>query len=168
MSPTYSFVADLGFYRTAFARYRRQHFSWRRTILLISALAVLGLAWIYGQKAGALWTIVPACAFVGGIVGAAVTYSLTKLLFPRRIKRTPGYGGTIAVRLDDEGLHAKEMYGEAKLAWAAFNRVVRFSDGLLLLRGNTIRWLPDSALQNSTPAEALAFVRSKSQVITID
>jgi hypothetical protein len=168
MSPAYSFVADLSFYRTAFARYRRQRFSWRPMVLLVSAFAILALAWIYGQKINALWTIVPACAFVGGVAGAATTYSVTKLLWPRRIKRSPGYGGTITVRLDDEGLHAKEMYGEAKLAWAAFNRVVRFSDGLLLLRGNTLRWLPDSALQNSTPEEALAFVRSKSQVFTID
>jgi hypothetical protein len=60
-----------------------------------------------------------------------------------------------------------EPNAQATFAWAAFTGVARFSDGILLMRGRIIRWLPDSALQNSVPEEALAFVRSKIEVVEI-
>jgi hypothetical protein len=92
---------------------------------------------------------------------------VSKLLLPPRIKRSPGFGSTITVNLDDDGLFAKEEHGEARLSWAAFTRVVRLSDGLLLLRGKVIRWLPDSALKDVTPQQALELVQSNVQVTVL-
>jgi hypothetical protein len=165
MNISYSFVADWGFYRTAFARYRQQRPHRHRAIVMAIAIAtVLLLAWLYGLSSGALWTPIPLFALIGGVAGALGTFVLVKILVPQRMKRAPNYGATVSVTLDDEGLHAVEPHAQATLAWPAFTRVVRFGDGILLIRGRVIRWLPDAALQNSTPDDALAFVRSKTQV----
>jgi hypothetical protein len=81
--------------------------------------------------------------------------------------RAPNYGATVTITLDDNGLHATEPHAQVCLAWAAFTRVVRFADGILFVRGEIARWLPDSALQNVTPEVALAFARSMTEVATV-
>jgi hypothetical protein len=162
---SYSFIANWSFYRTAFARYGRQKPNrYRMTAVVIAIGAGLLLAWAYGRASGALWAPISESALIGGFFGGAGTYAANRYLLPRRIKRSPDYGATITVRLDDEGLHGSEPHAQASLGWAAFTRVVRFTDGFLFLRGNVIRWLPDSALTNATPEEALAFVRYKTEV----
>jgi hypothetical protein len=83
------------------------------------------------------------------------------------MKRSPGYGDTVTIVLDDDGFHAQAPNEQSNLGWAAFTRVARFPDGILLLRGRVIRWLPDSALRDTTPGEALAFVQSKTTVVAV-
>jgi hypothetical protein len=151
----------LGLHGTAFARYRKQRLDRLRNILIaLAVVAVLVLAWC-GRSVSARWTSIPESALVGGVVAGVAVYVLARILTPIRIKRSPGYGATVTVILDDDGFHAEAPNEQARLAWAAFTRVARFPDGILLLRGRVIRWLPDSALQNATPGEALALVRSK-------
>jgi hypothetical protein len=169
---SYSFVANWDFYRTAFARFRRQKSKRHRTIAVsIVIAAALLLAWIYGRSSDAVWTYIPKFALIGGViggvVGGATAYALGRILLPRRIKRSPNYGATVAVTLDGEGLHATEPHAQVSLAWAAFTRVTRFKDGILFVRGSVIRWLPDTALQNATPEEVVAFVRSKTDVAIV-
>jgi hypothetical protein len=44
--------------------------------------------------------------------------------------------------------------------WTVYDRAVHFSDGILLVRKGGIRWLPDSALTEGTPGEAIEIVRA--------
>ena len=165
---SYSLVADWTFYRTAFARYRRQKPNRHRTTVCMAVIAAaLLIAWVYGRSSGAAWTLIPESALVGAVVSGAATYALARALLPRRIRRLPNYGVSIAISLDDAGLRASEPHAQASFEWAAFTRVARFADGFLFVRGRVIRWLPDSALTNATPEEALAFVRSKTEVVVI-
>jgi hypothetical protein len=173
---SYSFVANWDFYRTAFARYRRQKSKRHRAIAVsIVIAAALLLAWIYGRSSDAVWSYIPKFALiggviggvVGGVVGGATVYALGRIFLSRHIKRSPNYGATVAVTLDGEGLHATEPHAQVSLAWRAFTRVTRFKDGILLVRGSVIRWLPDTALQNATPEEVVAFVRSKTDVAIV-
>jgi hypothetical protein len=169
---SYSIVTNWDFYRTAFARYRRQKPNRHRTIAVAIVVAVaLLLAWSYGGSSGAAWTPIPKFALiggvVGGVVGGATAYALGRILLPRRIKRSPNYGATVCLTLDGEGLHATEPNARVSLAWAAFTCVTRFEDGILFVRGRVIRWLPDSALQTATPEEVLSFVRTKTEVVVV-
>lgn len=168
MKPSYTFSADWAFYRTAFARYRAQN--QRRYVALgVSALlgTILLVAWLYGQRTGAFWTPIPEFALIGAVVSGSTSYAIAKALLTRRFKRSPSYGATVTVSLEDDGLHATEPLAQTTLAWGAFTRVARFPDGMLFIRGRVIRWLPDAALQNSTPEEALAFVRTKVEVTVV-
>ena len=168
MTVSYSIVANWDFYRTALARYRHQKPNRYRAVALATVVAAaLLFAWVYGRSSGALWTPVPEFALIGGVIGGATTYALARILLPQRIKRSPSYGATVTITLNHEGLHATEQHAQTSLAWAAFTRVIRFADGILFVRGPIARWLPDSALQNTTPEEALAFVRSKTQVAIV-
>ncbi len=168
MQLSYEFVADWGFYRTAFARYRQQRPHRIRSALILLAIAgVLACAWMYAHATHAFWGVIPELALVGGISGGIAGYVASRIVTPIRTKRMPGFGSTITATVDENGLTAAEPQAQASLQWAAFTRVVRFPDGILLLRGRVIRWLPDSALQNATPADALAFVRSKTQVVDV-
>jgi len=168
MKISYEFVADWDFHRTAFARYGRQRPNRLRNslILALSAL-VLACAWMYARATNASWVSIPEFALTCGIAGGLIGFATSKILLPIRLKRTPDYGAKITATLDEDGLTAAEPQAQAILKWAAFTRVAHFPDGILLLRGRVIRWLPNSALQNATPAEALAFVRSKTQVFDV-
>jgi hypothetical protein len=167
MGPMYSFVADTDFYRTALARFRRQQPLWRRWAPWAAILIALITVYVYARATDAPWVLIPA-VLAGGIVGGAAGGFAVRSWIMRRVRRMPGFGGTITVRLDEDGLHMTEPHGEMNLAWTAFNRVVRVNDGLLLMRGSSVRWLPDSALQNVTSDDALAFVRSRVPVVVVD
>lgn len=81
MMISYSLVSDLGFYRTASARYRQQRPNRRRTTLITLVLAViLLLTWMYGRATGAVWTPIPEFALIGGIVGGVMTAALARIL----------------------------------------------------------------------------------------
>jgi len=162
MSISYSFVADWAFYRTAFARYRRQAPNRHRKLAVISLVALaLACAWIYARATHAFWGAIPEFTLVGGIIGGIVGFIIGKLLLPIRLKRSPEFGTKVTVVLNDEGLIASGPDVQTTLNWPAFTRVARHSDGILFLRGRVLRWLPDTALQNATPEEATSFVRSK-------
>jgi hypothetical protein len=168
MTVSYSIVANWEFYRTALARYRRQKPKRYRAVALASVVAAaLLLAWVDGRSSDALWTPIPEFALIGGVLGGATTYASARILLPQRIKRSPNYGATVTITLDDKGLHATEPHAQTSLASAAFTRVIRFADGILFVRGPIARGLPDAALQNTTPEEALAFVRSKTEVAIV-
>jgi hypothetical protein len=50
--------------------------------------------------------------------------------------------------------------GAGRYPWSVYDRAVSFTDGLLLVRKGGIRWLPNAALTEGTPAEAVAVVQS--------
>ena len=51
--------------------------------------------------------------------------------------------------------------GAGHFPWTVYQRAVRFSDGILLLRAGGIRWLPDAALTDGTASDALNIVRQQ-------
>ena len=168
MSVVYEFTADLDFFRTAFARYAQQRPHRLRNIAVLGVSAlVLACAWIYARASNAAWVLIPQMALICGIAGGIAGFAIAKIMLPIRLKRSPNYGAKITATLNEDGLTAVEPQAQANLKWAAFTRVVRFPDGLLFVRGRVIRWLPDSALRDATPADALAFVRSKTQVVDV-
>jgi hypothetical protein len=168
MKLVYEFVADLDFYRTAFARYGRQRpHRLRNAAVLGSSALVLAGAWIYARASHAVWVLIPQLALICVVAGGIAGFATGKILLPIRLKRAPNYGAKITTTLDEDGLTAVEPQAQANLKWAAFTRVAHFPDGILFVRGRVIRWLPDSALQNATPAEASAFVRAKINVVDV-
>jgi hypothetical protein len=168
MKVVYEFAADLDFYRTASARYARQRpHRHRQMITFASSAFVVACAWIYARASHAAWVLIPQMALICGIAGGTGGFAVAKIMLPIRVKRAPNYGATIAATLDEDGLTAVEPQAQTNLKWAAFTRVAHFSDGILFVRGRVIRWLPDSALQNATPEEAVAFVRTKTNVVDV-
>jgi hypothetical protein len=51
--------------------------------------------------------------------------------------------------------------GAGHFPWTVYQRAVRFSDGILLIRPGAIRWLPDTALTEGTVSDTLEIVRQK-------
>src|SRR5262245_28605179 len=124
MTISYSLVADWSFYRTALARYRRQRPERLRNLLVSAALvAVLLFASVYGWCTSASWAPIAQFGLIGGVVGGVGAYALVGILTPLRMKRSPGYGDTVTVVLDESGLRAAAPNEQATLTWAAFTRV---------------------------------------------
>jgi hypothetical protein len=69
--------------------------------------------------------------------------------------------GTVTVVLDSDALHVTNQGRTTTVSWETVSGATRFPDGVLLLHGPAIRWLPDSALSGSTADEAVAVIRSK-------
>jgi hypothetical protein len=166
MQITYRFKADLAFFRTGLRRCRRQRPNRLRNNAA-SAVAILALAgsWLYARFTDAPWVGIPESAAIGALVGAVAVLILGRVLLPIRLKKTPGFGAEVTTVIDDSGLLASGLHEQAKLEWAGITRAVRFADGIMLIRGRVFRWLPDAALQDSTPSEDPAFVPSKTDLI---
>ena len=114
-----------------------------------------------------IWYAIPEFALIGGFGGGAIGFIVARTALRMRVKRSPEYGTAIAIVLNDEGLSATEPQAQAKLLWSAFTRVVELPDGILLLRGKVVRWLPHSALQNASPSDAVSFVRSRANIVSV-
>jgi hypothetical protein len=50
--------------------------------------------------------------------------------------------------------------GAGRFPWTVYDRAVHSSDGILLVRKGGIRWLPDAALTEGTPGDAIKIVRA--------
>jgi hypothetical protein len=168
MKIIYEFVVDLDFYRTALSRYARQRPHRHRQMIIFGASAlVVACAWMYARAINAAWVLIPEMTLICGIAGGIVGFSIAKIMLPIRLKRAANYGATITATLDEDGMSVVEPQAQASLKWAAFTRVALFADGTLFVRGRIVRWLPNSALQNATPEEASAFVRSRTRVVDV-
>jgi hypothetical protein len=121
MSISYKFTADWSFYKTAFARYRRQRPNRHQGLLMLSLIAlVVAGAWLYARATCAFWVNIPEFTLIGGIIGGCVGLVVGKIILPARIKRLPGFGSEATVVLNEEGLIVN---------WPSFTRVVRLPDG---------------------------------------
>lgn len=162
MTISYNFVADATYLRTALVRFRRQKPHRYRGPLIFGLIAIcLAGAWVYARKTNAEWIAVPQFTLIGGLVGGLGGAAIGWLMQSRRLKRTAGQGVTVIVRLSDEEVTTSDAQARTHLRWTVFTRAVRFPDGIILLRGRVLRWLPDAALQDGSPEEATALVRSK-------
>jgi hypothetical protein len=156
----YKFRAGPAYYRTIIDRYYGQ-----RAFLLrlpvqygIVSLALVGA--FLGFKGSFTGTAL-GIGLVVVVVLAAGMVALTKLGILYRFKRRPDFGAEAIVTLSKEAITSSGRHAEGKWGWQAYPRSVRYPDGILLMRRGVIRWLPDSALQEGTPADATALVLSK-------
>ena len=162
MNITYKLKPDSNYFRTVVDRYYQQ----KPLILhlhvqfgLLAALPLLVLA--YGLITRALWA---SGAVVGTIIFVAVcarSVYLTKALILKRLLKSKDFGLDTTITISVEGLTTSNSRVQSKIEWSAYPRSVRYSDGILLLRARAIRWLPDSALLDSSPELATSLVQSK-------
>jgi hypothetical protein len=156
----YKFRGDAAYYRTVIERYYGQ-----RSFLLrlpmqygILSLAIvgafLGFTGLSTRTAVGIGTLVV-------IVSTASLIALTKISILWRFKRRPDFGAEATVTVSKEAIVSSGRHAEGKWGWQAYPRSVRYPDGILLMRRGVIRWLPDSALQEGTPPDATALVKSK-------
>src|SRR5271156_2175459 len=156
----YKYRADAAYYRTVIERYYGQ-----RSFLLrlpmqygILSLAIvgafLGFTGLSTRTAVGIGTLVV-------IVSTASLIALTKISILWRFKRRPDFGAEATVTVSKEAIVSSGRHAEGKWGWQAYPRSVRYPDGILLMRRGVIRWLPDSALQRGTAADATALVKSK-------
>jgi hypothetical protein len=88
-------------------------------------------------------------------------------VFPSLVKRgiilkyrlRPTFGAETTFKMGDNEVVITGP-GAGRFLWNVYDRAVHFSDGILLVRKGGIRWLPDAALMEGTPDDAIAIVRS--------
>jgi hypothetical protein len=156
----YKFRADAAYYRTIIDRYYRQ-----RAFLLrlpaqyaIVSLAIVGI--FLGIK-GSFTRLTVGIAIVVAVLFTSSMVALTKIGILYRFKRRADFGAEATVTVSRDQITSSGRHAEGKWGWQAYPRSVRYPDGILLLRRGVVRWLPDAALRNGTPAEATALVKSK-------
>lgn len=156
----YKFSADAAYYRTIINRYYAQ-----RALLLrlpvqwgVVSLAVVGA--FLGFKGSFTRTAV-GIGMVVVILLTASLVALTKISVFYRFKRRADFGSETTLTISKEAITSSGRHAEGRWGWQAYPRSVRFPDGILLLRRGVIRWLPDSGLQQGTPADATALVKAK-------
>jgi hypothetical protein len=156
----YKFRADSAYYKTIIDRYYGQ-----RALLLRPAVqyAIVSLA-IVGAFLAFKGLFTRAAVGIGMVVITLLTASmvaLTKMSVFYRFKRRADFGAEVIMTVSKESISSSGRHAEGKWGWQAYPRSVRYPDGILLLRRGVIRWLPDSALQEGTPADATALVKTK-------
>lgn len=162
MKITYKLTPDRTYFSTVVDRYYQQKpllFHLHVQFGLLAALPALVLA--YGFAADAPWApgaVTSVVLLVSACVGAIY---LTRSLILRRLLRSKDFGIDTTITVSPEGLTTSNSRVQNKIDWRGYPRSVRYPDGILLLRAKAIRWLPDSALIDSSPELATNLVQSK-------
>jgi hypothetical protein len=162
MKITYKLTPDRRYFSTVVDRYYQQKpllLQLHVQFGLLAALPALALAYGFGTHApwapGAVSSII---LFAATCAGAMY---LTKALILRRLLRSKDLGIETTIVVSTEGLTTFNSRVQSKIDWGAYPRSVRYPDGILLLRAKAIRWLPDSALRDSSPELATSLVQSQ-------
>jgi hypothetical protein len=98
--------------------------------------------------------------FIASITAFACVFpSLVErgIIFKYRLR--PTFGAATTFKMGDNEVVITGP-GAGRFPWSVYDRAVHFSDGILLVRKGGIRWLPNAALIEGTPSEAIAIVRS--------
>jgi hypothetical protein len=165
MSVSYHFVADSDYFRTVIDRYYRQRprLFWLPIQYGLIALPLL-CAWLYALVTEASWTLIIAFILLLWPFATLCFVQLTKWGIMQRFRANADFGADVTTVLSESGIDARGRNAHTELAWTAYPTSVRFPDGILLLRAGAIRWLPDSAIQSGSPADATTLVGSKSKL----
>jgi hypothetical protein len=156
----YKFRADAGYYRTVIDRYYGQRFFLLRLPMQygIVSLAIVGA--YLGFKGLSTRTAMGIGILVVVVLTAGLV-ALTKISILWRFKGRADFGAEVTVTASKEAIVSSGRNAAGRWGWQAYPRSVRYPDGILLMRRGVIRWLPDSALQEGTPADATGLVKSK-------
>lgn len=164
MNLTYRFAFDSKYCKTLIARfYRQRPLLIRLPVQFGIPILIIEAIWLF-RHASAISVTSLAAAGVICIAGAALLAQAVKLAIFRKLKRNREFGVQVTVVLAGEGVTASSGHGERSLAWSGYPKAVRYADGILLMRGGSIRWLPDDALESGNAEEATSLVRSKSRL----
>ena len=99
--------------------------------------------------------------FIGIISAFAFIYApLVKRGIILKYHLRPTFGAETTSRITDNEVVIRGP-GAGQFPWTAYSRAVRYSDGILLVRKGGIRWLPNAALKEGTPGDAIAIVRTR-------
>ena len=167
MAVRYKFSFDSAYCKALISRYYRQRPFFLRLPVQFTVLAIiLLLAWFSTLAAADSSGGLPIAA-IFAILVIVGSVRLVRFGVMMKLRRNSEFGSEVKVALSEEGLEASSPYGHASIKWAAYPRSVRYRDGILLLRGGAIRWLPDAALQEGSVQEAVALVSSKTKLRSV-
>jgi len=168
MTLRYTYVFDSAYCKRVIWRYYRQRPFFLRLPFQFGAVgSILLLAWFSTQAA----TSSSGNAIVGILIAGALIFGsilLVRASVMMKLRGSREFGMEVSVALSVEGLEASGPNGRSSIKWVAYPRSVRYPDGILLVRGGAIRWLPDAALQEGSVADAVALVRSKTKSRSVD
>jgi hypothetical protein len=100
------------------------------------------------------WTFL---AFISAF--ACVFPSLVKYGIILKYRLRPSFGAETTFNMGKDEVVITGP-GAGRFPWTVYQRAVYFSDGILLVRRGGIRWLPNAALIEGTPGDAIAIVRT--------
>jgi hypothetical protein len=158
MAIRYGWLGDGQYYSTAVDRYYAQapvllRLRSQAIVIWIIITAPLLLIDDLDHKAKGIWLAL-ATAF-------AFTFApLVKWGIRLKYRLRPSFGSetTFVMNVNEVVITG---VGAGHFPWTVYQRAVRFSDGILLVRPRAIRWLPDTALIEGTASDALEIVRQK-------
>ena len=164
MTLHYRYVFDSAYCKVVIARfYRQRPLLLRLPVQFAIPVAIVIWIWSSWQKMDASWPNVIALACAGAAVIAAGVY-LVKIGVLQRLKRIGEFGLEVTITISAQGVTASSSNGRREYAWSAYPRSVRYADGILLMRGGVIRWLPDASLQDGSAEQATDQVRGKTKM----
>ena len=164
MTLHYKYLFDSAYCKVVIARFYRQ----RPLLLRLPvqfAIPVIIVMWIWSswQKVDASWPHVIALTAAGvAVIAAGVFFVRIGVL--RRLKRISEFGLEVTLTISAQGLTVSSSNGGREYVWSAYPRSVRYADGILLMRGGAIRWLPDASLQDGSAEQATDQVRGKTKM----
>jgi hypothetical protein len=156
----YKFRADAAYYRAIIDRYYGQRVFLLRLPVQYGIVSLAIVCAFLGYK-GLFTRTVLGIGILAVVLLAAGLVAATKISILWRFKRRADFGTEAIVTLSKDAISSSGPHAEGKWGWQAYPHSVRYPDGILLMRRGVIRWLPDSALQEGTPADATALVQSK-------
>jgi hypothetical protein len=111
-------------------------------------------------------SIVAEAALFAVIFGLVVAIGVwaTKQGLMKKFRSRPGFGSEVTIALSNAGVAFGSNDTQPALEWSAYPNAVRFSDGILLKRPGSIRWLPDSAITAGSAADATDLIASKTSL----
>ncbi|HEY0802523.1 MAG TPA: YcxB family protein [Steroidobacteraceae bacterium] len=164
MTLHYKYVFDSAYCKVVIARfYGQRPLPLRLPVQFAIPVVIVMWLWSSWQKMDASWPNVMALIAAGTVVIGAGVY-LVKIGVLQRLKRNSEFGLEVTITISAQGLTASSSNGGREYAWSAYPRCVRYADGILLMRGGAIRWLPDASLQDGSAEQATDLVRSKTKM----
>jgi hypothetical protein len=164
MTLHYKYLFDAAYCKVVIARfYRQRPLPLRLPVQFAIPVTIVIWLWSSWQKMDASWPNVIALIFAGAAVIAAAVF-LVKIGVLQRLKRNSEFGLEVTIAISAQGVTASSSNGRREYAWTAYPRSVRYADGILLMRGGAIRWLPDASLQDGTTQQATDLVRGKTKM----
>ena len=164
MTLHYKYLFDSAYCKVVIARfYGQRPLPLRLPVQFAIPVVIVMWLWSSWQKMDASWpnAIALICAGVA-VIGTGVY--VVKVGVLQRLKRNSEFGQEVTITISAQGLTASSSNGGREYAWSAYPRSVRYADGILLMRGGAIRWLPDASLQDGTAEQATDLVRSKTKM----
>lgn len=156
----YKFRADVAYYRCVIDRYYGQRALPLRLPVQFGVVSLAVVGTFLGYK-GLFTPLALGFGIVVVVLLTVGTVALRKMSVLYRFKRRADFGAEVTMTVSKQAITSSGRHSEGQWGWQAYPRSVRYADGILLIRRGVIRWLPDSALREGTPADATALVKSK-------